>query len=125
MSQPSPAQRVEAITKPSADHHPPGSEDAKKEEAGVLDLGANTEIDRLLAEGKVYITTPRRRVDCHLFDYNIGTGLAKVSAVSGRTVSILTEGSPTPVRASSVLWNMDPEIDTITITGARGGAIRP
>jgi hypothetical protein len=40
-------------------------------------------------------------------------------------VSILTEGSPTPVRAGSVLWNMDPAIDTITITNAHGGSIRP
>jgi len=116
------ADRVEARTKPTAD---PRKEQQRNPEDSVLDLGDDMDIDRLLARGQVYIATPRRRVDCNLFDYNVATSLAKVSAVEGRTVSILTEGSPTPVRASSVLWNMDPAIDTITITGARGGAINP
>lgn len=116
------AERIEARTRPTAD---PRVEQARNPEDSVLDLGDDMDIDRLMATGQVYIATPRRRVDCDLFDYDVGTSLAKVSAASGRTVSILTEGSPTPVRAGSVLWNMDPAIDTITITGARGGAINP
>ncbi|MDG2201153.1 MAG: hypothetical protein P8K80_08235 [Phycisphaerales bacterium] len=116
------ADRIEARTSPTAD---PRKEQQRNPNESVLDLGDDMDIDRLLAHGQVYIATPRRRVDCNHFDYNVGTGLAKVSAMEGRTVSILTEGSPTPVRAGSVLWNMDPAIDTITITGARGGAINP
>tara|TARA_Y100000589_G_scaffold292167_1_gene296144 strand:+ start:12601 stop:15771 length:3171 start_codon:yes stop_codon:yes gene_type:complete len=116
------AERIEARTRPSAD---PRTEQDRNPEESVLDLGDDMDIDRLMASGQVYIATPRRRVDCDLFDYDVGTGLAKVAAAQGRSVSILTEGSPTPVRAGSVLWNMDPAIDTITITGARGGAINP
>jgi hypothetical protein len=116
------AERVEARTNPTSKPETTGT---KKDQNNVLDLDDDMAIDRLLAEGQVYIATPRRRVDCNLFDYNVGTGLAKVSSTEGRTVSILTEGSPTPVRAGSVLWNMDPAIDTITITDARGGAVRP
>lgn len=113
------AQQVRAVTAP-----PPLQDDAPTNDA-VLDLGSDLEIERLFAEGGVYIATPNRRVDCNIFDYNLATGLARLDSAPGRTVSILTEGSPTPVRAGSVLWNMDPAIDTITITGARGGGISP
>ena len=116
------AERIEARTRPTAD---PRTEQERNPDESVLDLGDDMDIDRLMARGQVYIATPRRRVDCDLFDYDVGTGLAKVGAADGRTVSIITEGSPTPVRAGSVLWNMDPAIDTITITEARGGAINP
>ncbi|MAB82485.1 MAG: hypothetical protein CMJ24_03495 [Phycisphaerae bacterium] len=115
------AERINARTVPAA----LAPSTASPADDGILDLGDDMDIDRLMAEGQVYIATPRRRVDCDLFDYDVGTGLAKVSAAEGRTVSIVTEGSPTPVRAGGVLWNMDPTIDTITITGARGGAINP
>ncbi|MCH2148385.1 MAG: hypothetical protein MK095_03020 [Phycisphaerales bacterium] len=115
------AQHVKAVTTPA-----PTSPAAQSEEVrNGLDLGADLEIERLMAEGGVYISTPRRRVDCNLFDYNLSTGLARLDSAPGRTVSILTEGSPTPVRAGSVLWNMDPAIDTITITNAQGGSISP
>ncbi len=116
------AERIEARTRPTGE---PRTQPQPNPNDGVLDLGGDMDIDRLMARGQVYIATPRRRVDCDLFDYDVGTGLAKVGAADGRTVSILTEGSPTPVRAGSVLWNMDPAIDTITITEARGGAINP
>ncbi len=114
------AQQVKAVTSPAE-----RGTDKKDSDDGVLDLGRDMEIQRLFAEGSVYISTPRRRVDCNFFDYNLSTGLAKIDSAPGRTVSILTEGSPTPVRAGSVLWNMDPAIDTITITNARGGAVNP
>ena len=116
------AQHVKAVTAPIEEAEGRGGSAPGE---GVLDLGRDMEIERLFAEGSVYISTPRRRVDCNLFDYNLSTGLAKLDSVPGRTVSILTEGSPTPVRAGSVLWNMDPAIDTITITDARGGAVNP
>jgi hypothetical protein len=115
------AQHVKAITAPS----PSSDAGTPAPDARGLNIGADLEIERLFAEGGVYISTPRRRVDCNLFDYNLSTGLAKLDSADGRTVSILTEGSPTPVRAGSVLWNMDPAIDTITITNAHGGSIRP
>ena len=115
------AQHVKAVTSPA----PASGVDETERTKNGLDLGADLEIERLFAEGGVYISTPRRRVDCNLFDYNLSTGLAKLDSAAGRTVSILTEGSPTPVRAGSVLWNMDPAIDTITITNAHGGSISP
>ena len=78
------------------------------------------DVQEIQAEGNVYVSTTTRRVDCDLFDYNLDTGLAKLSALQGRTVAIVTEGTPYPVRASSILWNMDPGIDSITIKGLQG-----
>jgi len=78
------------------------------------------DVQEIQAEGNVYVSTATRRVDCDLFDYNLRTGLAKLSALPGRTVAIVTEGTPYPVRASSILWNMDPGIDSITIKGLQG-----
>ena len=78
------------------------------------------DVQQLKATGSVYIATQSRRVDCDVFDYNLSTGLAKLDAEGQRTIAIVTDGSPYPARAQSVLWNMDPTIDTITIRGASG-----
>jgi len=78
------------------------------------------ELQQLKAQGSVYVATESRRVDCDLFDYNIETGFAKLEAVPNRTIAIVTDGTPYPVRAKSVVWNMDPTIDSITIRGLEG-----
>ena len=80
------------------------------------------DLQQLVAKGTVYIATESRTVDCDLFDYNLRTGIADLSATQGRTVAILTQGSPYPVRAEGVTWNMDPAIDTITIRGLQGSS---
>lgn len=80
------------------------------------------DLQQLVATGTVYIATESRTVDCDLFDYNLRTGIADLSATQGRTIAILTQGSPYPVRAEVVSWNMDPAIDTITIRGLQGSS---
>jgi hypothetical protein len=78
------------------------------------------DLQKLNAIGSVYVATETRRVDCDHFDYNLKTGLATLEAEKNNTVAVVTEGSPYPVRASSIVWNMDPAIDTITIRGLQG-----
>jgi hypothetical protein len=80
------------------------------------------DLQQLQATGNVYVKTQSRAVDCDYFDYNLRTGIAKLTANNYKTVSILTDGSPYPVRASSIVWNMDPSIDTITILGLQGSS---
>ena len=85
-----------------------------------LQLGGDMEVDRLRAMGRVYLSTPTRRVDCHQLDYNTRTNIAELIARAGRTVSVITEGAPMPVQATRMSWNMDPAIDTITLEKPRG-----
>ena len=80
------------------------------------------DLQQLQAKGSVYIETESRAVDCDVFDYNLRTGIAKLTADKNRTLAILTQGSPYPVRANSIIWNMDPAVDTITITGLQGSS---
>jgi hypothetical protein len=92
-----------------------------EQEAGSLNFGGRTEVQRLYGHGSLYIRTAERDVACDEFDYNTATGLATVSASPGRTVSILTRGAMRPYHAEHVLWNM--REDRITITrGAGAGA---
>ncbi len=78
------------------------------------------DLKQIKAGGNVYVATDSRRVDCDTFDYNLQTGLARLSADKGKQVAIVTEGVNYPVRAESILWNMDPEIDSITIKNLQG-----
>jgi hypothetical protein len=78
------------------------------------------DLQSLNATGSVYVATETRRVDCDMFLYNLNTGIAKLSATGNRSVAIVTEGTPYPVRATSIIWNMDPVIDSITIRGLQG-----
>ena len=80
------------------------------------------DLQKLNASGNVYVATETRRVDCDSFGYNLQTGFAKLSADKNKSVAVVTEGTPYPVRASSILWNMDPAIDTITIRGLQGNS---
>jgi len=80
------------------------------------------DLQQLVATGTVYVATTARTVDCDIFDYNLRTGIATLSADSGGSVAILTQGNATPVRAESITWNMDPAIDTITIRGLQGSS---
>lgn len=80
------------------------------------------DLQQLIATGSVYVATNARTVDCNIFDYNLRTGIATLSAGAGGSVAILTQGNTTPVRAESIRWNMDPAIDTITIRGLHGSS---
>jgi len=82
------------------------------------------DVQEIKAEDNVYVSTKTRRVDCDIFDYNLQTGLAKLSATAGNTVAIVTEGTPYPVRATSIVWNMEPHIDSIRIDGLQGSSMQ-
>ncbi len=90
-------------------------------EGDFLNLGGDMEAQRLAAEGSVFIVTPNREVDCHAFDYNLRTNLAEVSALPGRRVSIVTAGSPVPIKYQKLIWNMDPANERITVYQGSGG----
>ncbi|MDP7029931.1 MAG: hypothetical protein QF733_06900 [Phycisphaerales bacterium] len=90
-----------------------------------LQLGGDMEVDRLRAIGRVYLSTPTRRADCHMLEYNTRTRIAELVARAGRTVSVLTEGARMPVQATRMTWNMDPAIDTITLEHPRGSGGAP
>jgi lipopolysaccharide export system protein LptA len=98
-----------------------GVADATVSPGTPLQLGSDMEVDRLRAIGRVYLTTSTRRADCHMLDYNTRTKMAELVARAGRTVSLVTQGSPMPVQATRMIWNMDPAIDTITLEQPRGG----
>ena len=93
---------------------------SEKNESTVMMRGMD--VREIKAEDNVYVSTTTRRVDCDIFDYNLQTGLAKLSAIEGKTVAIVTEGTPYPVRATSIVWNMDPAIDSIRIDGLQGSS---
>ncbi|HBO58121.1 MAG TPA: hypothetical protein DD622_06735, partial [Opitutae bacterium] len=78
------------------------------------------DLQQINANGRVYVATETRRVDCDLFNYNLKTGFAQLEAVNANTIAVVTEGSPYPVRAKSIVWNMDPTVDTISIKGLQG-----
>jgi hypothetical protein len=86
-----------------------------KEESGSKLTMRGMDLQQLNATGRVYVATETRRIDCDHFDYNLKTGLAKLTANKNKSVAVVTEGTPYPVRASSIIWNMDPAIDTISI----------
>ena len=59
------------------------------------------DLQQLQAKGNVYIETESRAVDCDVFDYNLRTGIAKLTAEQKQDgLAILTQGSPYPVRAN-------------------------
>jgi hypothetical protein len=77
---------------------------------------------RLRGEGGVYITSPTRNIDCDELDYDAVTGIATMTALPGRTVTVMTAGNPHPARADRVVWDMIN--DKITLTNPRAAAPR-
>jgi hypothetical protein len=87
-----------------------------------VDLGGSMELKRLRGLGSIYVRTPQRDVTCDEFDYNLITRVSKLAAAPGTNVMVITRGSPHPMRAEEMLWNMD--ADTISITRGAGTAPR-
>lgn len=80
------------------------------------------DLQQLSASGNVYVATTTRKVDCDEFEYNLLTGIAQLTSLENRTVAIVTQGTTYPVRATSITWNMDPAVDTISIHGLQGSS---
>ena len=111
------ANQVDAITQRSRDIR-------ERQGGNPLDLQGNMEIEQLRAEGEVYLATPLRRADAHEVDYDTRTQIATLTARPGRKVSIMTEGSPLPVKATKMVWNMDPLVDSIQLVEPSGTGVR-
>ena len=84
-----------------------------------LDLGGQAEILRLTSSGKVYARTTDHDVQCERFEYDVANGIAELQASQGGMVTVVSRGSPNPVRAESMRWDM--RSGRIQISGARGG----
>lgn len=93
--------------------------DDRPRETG-LDLGGAMELKRIDGSGALLVKTPTRTVECDTFEYNVETNLARVAAARGRSITVLTEGTPYPLHAGEVLWNM--ANDSITIISGAGAA---
>jgi len=85
-----------------------------------LDFDGDASIESLIAIGRVYLATPTRRADADRLDYNTRTGIARLEGRRGHPVAVVNEGAPLPVRATAMIWNMDPDVDTITLESPRG-----
>ena len=53
------------------------------------------------------------------FEYDVANGIAELQARDGRMVTVVSRGSPNPIRATSMRWDM--RSGRIQISGARGG----
>ncbi len=97
------------------------SEQQATGEQGV-DLGGPAQLISIKASGQVFVRTPQYDIECEEFDYSVETGVARLRAREGRMVTILTTESPTPVRATSVVWDL--RNGRLTVQQASGGAAR-
>jgi hypothetical protein len=85
-------------------------------------LSGAVELQRLRAEGSVFLHTPQRDVDCDVFDYDVKRGVAEMSAHEGGFVTIMTVGAPQPVRVQRATWDL--KRDELTVLRGTGGGTR-
>jgi hypothetical protein len=110
------ADRLEATVQRTA----PSSASAHDADRTALDLGGPAELVRVHATGLVFLRTTTRDVQCDEFDYDVKTGLARLTANPGRRISVLNRGAAQPFHAEEILWDM--ANDRITIIRAAGAA---
>lgn len=84
----------------------------------AVDMGGSMELKRLRAAGAVFVRSPERDITCDEFDYNLISAMARLAAKPGSNVMVITRGSPHPMRAEEMQWNM--ETDTITVIRGAG-----
>ncbi|MCH2138209.1 MAG: hypothetical protein MK074_04075 [Phycisphaerales bacterium] len=109
------ADTVRAVTRRQV-----GTQDTATDTPAPLDFDGEATVERLIADGRVYLATPTRRADADTLKYNTRTGIARLEGRPGHPVAVLNDGVPLPVRATAMTWNMDPAIDTITLESPRG-----
>jgi hypothetical protein len=85
---------------------------------GAVDMGGSMELKRLRGLGSIYVRTPQRDVTCDEFDYNLISRKSKLAAAANGNVMVITRGSPHPMRAQEMEWDM--EADTISIIRGAG-----
>ena len=94
------ASRMEAMVREPDDAEAP--EDAAN---ATSPLGA-AELQAVRGFGRVFARGDGRDVECDAFEYDVESGIATLTARPGRSVSVLTRGTPGPIRASAVKWNL-------------------
>jgi len=101
-----------------------GPEDGGQAPPGAdpFGLGGDSELRRLRAMGVTFIGTPDYRIDCHEFDYNTISGIARISARPGRVVRALVTRTASPLQAREMVWDL--RLGRLQITQGGGGALR-
>lgn len=88
---------------------------------GTLELGGDTEIERLVGVGGATIVTEAREVVCDRFDYDLATGIAELSAAEGGRVFVQSRDGRTPISsARRVRWDMRRDVVVVEGAGGRG-----
>ena len=96
----------------------PGEDAAASEsQADASPLGA-AELQAVRGFGRVFARGDGRDIECDAFEYDVASGLATLTARPGRSVSVLTRGTPGPIRASAVKWNL--QTGRIEVIDGRG-----
>jgi|GEM_PF-443161 len=70
-----------------------------------VDLGGSAEVQRIRAIGQVMVRAPEADIECEDFDYDVRTQIAQIKSREGRLVTVLRRDNPTPIRATSVIWD--------------------
>jgi len=80
---------------------------------------------RTVGTGRVFVRSPEADVECDVFDYDLRTRIATLSARPGRQIKVMQKGprgQPSPIRCESAMWDM--ESGRIRIVGAGGAGLR-
>jgi hypothetical protein len=83
-------------------------------------LGGSVEVQRIRGVGRCFIRTPDYDIECEEFDYNVVTQVAELRARAGRLVQVQPKGQGEPLKAASMLWDM--QSGRIRVRAVTGGA---
>jgi len=78
------------------------------------------EVQRIRGVGRCFIRTPDYDIECEEFDYNVVTQVAELRARAGRLVQVQPKGQGEPLKAASMLWDM--QSGRIRVRAVTGGA---
>jgi hypothetical protein len=87
-----------------------------------MDLGGTAEIERVVVRGddnvRVYVRTNAFDLECDEIDYDVASGIAKVSAREGLLAKVLDRKGSQPISARFLEWNL--ATGQIIVRGAQG-----
>ncbi|MBL9147698.1 MAG: hypothetical protein JNM94_03305 [Phycisphaerae bacterium] len=90
--------------------------------ATPMDLGGTAEIERVLVLGneevRIYVRTNSFDLECDEIDYDVASGVAKVTARDGRLAKVLDRKGSQPISAQFLEWNL--ATGQIVVKGAQG-----
>ncbi|MBM4008568.1 MAG: hypothetical protein FJ285_03145 [Planctomycetes bacterium] len=86
----------------------------------TFSLGGSIEVQRIRGIGRCFIRTPQYDIECEEFDYNVVTQVAELRGRTGRLVQVLPKRQGEPLKAASMLWDM--QSGRIRVRAGSGGA---